>query len=63
MYGESWLVFQELTSVEMAIMKPSHVPKSTFGISVVRYKIKCNTPALIQRIVVVNSAFQPPGSR
>lgn len=49
--------------MEITIVKPSHVPKSTFWISVVRYKIKCNTPVLIQKIGVVNSAFQLPGSR
>lgn len=49
--------------MEITFLKPSHVPKFTFWISVVRYKIKCNTPVLIQKIGVVNSAFQLPGSR
>lgn len=31
MYGESWFVFQELTSTEIAIVKPIRVTMSILG--------------------------------
>lgn len=58
---ESWLGFQELTSAEIAIMKPSYLPDSTLSVSITRCEIKYNSPVLIQEIGNLNSASQLPG--
>lgn len=40
--GESWLMFQELTSAEITIVKPIHVPKFASSVRIVLCQIKYN---------------------
>lgn len=63
LYEESWLGFQELTSAEIIIMKPIHIPHSAFSVSITRCKIRYNISVLIQKIGSFNSASQVPGGR
>lgn len=63
--GESWLMFQELASAEITIVKPIHVPKFASSVSIVLCQIKYNDSVPIQKtkIDVFNSESQLPGSR
>lgn len=63
LHEESWLGFQVVTSAEIIIMKPIHIPYSTFSVSITLCKVRYNISVLIQKIGIFNTASQLPGGR
>lgn len=62
MYVESWLMLQELTSVDMSMTKPVQMAKYDDSVSVVLCVFTHNVPMLIYRIVIVKPAFALDGT-
>lgn len=65
LYAESWLMFQDLTSAEITIVKPVHVPKFASSVSTTLCRIRYIASVLNQIIKIdfSNSESHLAGSR